>query len=335
VSTTAVFATRSSVLSENALRNWLMATHDLPADASCRLISLSLNDVYQVAAGDRLAYLRIYRHGWRTRDEIDAELTLMLDLAADGIEVAVPRPDRSGAYVQQVAAAEGSRFAVLWTAAPGDDVRDITTEHARRYGRLAAKIHASTDGRSTAYGRGCLNAAHLIDEPLAAIRAAVPASDDLAALERIADHIRTRLDTLLRDLPDFGLCHGDLHPGNVRFAADGTPTLFDFDCCGYGWRGYDLTVFLWNVYGERRSRRWRESRWRAFRRGYAEIRPLPAVLDELVPIFLTTRQIWLTGLDFAGKSGYPPQWVGSGLLRSTLSTIRGWQAEYSATFDTY
>ncbi len=322
------FPTCSSVLSEDGLRDWLAASYDLPAAPDCRLVSLSLNDVYRVAAGDLRAYLRVYRHGWRPREDIDAELALVLELAATGLPVSVPIAFRDRDYVAQLDAAEGPRHIVLWTEAPGEDVRDITADHSRRYGTLAASIHESADRGGVNYQRESLDPAHLIDEPLATIRAALPGGDDLAELERVAGFVRGRLDALPREEPDYGLCHGDLHPGNVRFAGDGTPTLFDFDCCGYGWRGYDLAVFLWNIYGERRPRRWRETRWRAFLRGYAEVRSLPGGLDEQLPFFLIARQIWLTGLDYAGKSGYPPQGVGPGLLRTTLASIRNWQEEF-------
>lgn len=323
MNTPLVFTTRHSVLAEEALRDWLSASYDLPAVPECRLVSLSLNDVYQVVAGDVRAYLRVYRHDWRTCDEVDAELALVLALAASDLPVSVPLPFRDGDYVAQLDAAEGARFAVLWSEAPGDDVRDITSAHARRYGRLAAAIHSAADQSTAVYQRRALDSAQLLDAPLAAIRAALPDGDDLAELERVAEVVRDRLDAFPREGSDYGMCHGDLHPGNVRFAADGTPTLFDFDCCGDGWRGYDLAVFLWNIYGERRPRRWRESRLRAFLSGYAELRALPEGLDTQLPYFLIARQIWLTGLDFAGKSGYPPQWVGPGLLRTALASIRG------------
>ncbi len=328
MSTVRAFPTSYSVLNDDALGRWISTAYDLSATPTCRLISLSLNDVYQVVAGHQRSYLRIYRHGWRTQEEIDAELALTRDLAAAGICVSVPIPGRNGNDVAQLEAAEGSRFVVLWTEAPGDDVRDITSHHARRYGQLAARVHLAANNRETCYQRGSLDSAHLIAEPMAAIGAALSSSDELAELESIAEHVRGRLDALPREQHDYGLCHGDLHPGNVRFDADGTPTLFDFDCCGYGSRGYDLSVFLWNIYGEGRPRRWRESRWRAFLRGYAEVRPVPASLDDHLVDFLIARQIWLTGLDFAGKSGYPPQWVGQGLLRTALASIHSWQHEF-------
>ena len=134
--------------------------------------------------------------------------------------------------------------------------------------------------------------------------------------------------------PASGLCHGDLHPGNVRFDAAGKPTLFDFDCCGYGWRVYDLAVFHWNIYMERRPTRWRERRWEAFLRGYERVRALPGGLHECLPFFLVARQIWLLGLDAAGKSGYPPQWVHTGMLKQLIGFIHAWDEEYGISAST-
>lgn len=238
----------------------MSSSYDLPAPPKCRLASLSLNDVYSVGAGKLRAFLRIYRHGWRTSEEVDSELTLVLDLATNGVAVLVPMPFRDGDYVELLNATEGPRFAVLWTEAPGEDVSDITSEQVCCYGRLAASIHSAADRSTDSYLRGPLDAAHLIEEPLAAIRAAMPGSNDLAELERIAGRAHERLDSLARDGSDYGLCHGDLHPDNVRFTSDGVPAVFDIDCCGYGWRGFDLAVFLWNAYGERRGPRWRKAR---------------------------------------------------------------------------
>lgn len=119
-----------------------------------------------------------------------------------------------------------------------------------------------------------------------------------------------------------------MHPGNARFDATGEPTLFDFDCCGYGWRVSDLAVFLWNAHLEKRPKGWREARWRAFLRGYREVRPLdPGALDA-VPLFLVARQIWLMGNDCLGRSEWLPQWLTPGWFREMVGFVRDWVAEY-------
>ena len=327
-----MFPVCSSVLSPQALIEQVVPSYALPEPRSCRLISRNMNDVYQVTAGADTYFLRISGHGWRSRDAVAAELAFVADLRTRGLAVAPAVPRDDGALLVSLAAPESERVAALFAAAPGESIREITSRQARAYGRLAAALHTAADAAPTPYHRFHLDERHLLEEPLRAIRAAIENVDggdgkDLVFLESVADRVRHGLSALPRTPPGYGLCHGDLHPGNVCFDA-GVPTLFDFDCMGYGWRAYDLTVFLWNAFGERRPKRWRESRWHAFLRGYRELRPLPQELDAVLPLFLVARQIWLMGLDAADRSGLPPQWLTEDWLRDMVRPVRTWVSEY-------
>jgi Ser/Thr protein kinase RdoA (MazF antagonist) len=151
---------------------------------------------------------------------------------------------------------------------------------------------------------------------------------ELSYLEAMAERVRPVLAASPRRSPAYGFCHGDLHPGNVCFDGDGRPTPFDFDSCGYGWRIYDLTVFLRNAYGEGCPRAWRDARWRAFLRRYRERRALEPAVMEALPHFLVARQIWLLGLDCAGRSEWLPQWRTADWFSGMVGTIHGWEAEF-------
>jgi Ser/Thr protein kinase RdoA (MazF antagonist) len=321
---------RSSVLAPSALGAWAGAAYALPVPVRCRLVSSSVNDTYRLdSAGETCCYLRVARHGWRTRGDLEAELRLVEEIGDRGVPVARPMPRTAGGFLTTFGAPEGNRLVVVFEEAAGENVRDITPAHARAYGRLAARVHAAADAAGGVYPRSHLDPDHLLDGPLAGIRAQMGQlgvrTDEL---EGIGARVRSRLAGLPRRLPDYGACHGDLHSGNVRFDAAGQPTLFDFDCWGYGWRAYDLAVFLWNSYLERRPKRWRDSRWRAFLRGYEAIRPLPADLHEFLPHFLVARQVWLMGLDCAGSSGWPPQWLDAGWFATMHGLVKGWVEEY-------
>jgi Ser/Thr protein kinase RdoA (MazF antagonist) len=325
------FPVRSSVISPEALTERMLSGYALPEPRHSRLISRSMNDTYRVTAGAETYFLRVTGYGWRSRDAVAAELAAIADLHARGVAVAPALARDDGTLLASLPAPEGERPATLFAEAPGESVRDITREQARAYGRLAAALHTAADASPAVYQRFTLDESHLLDEPLRAIRAAmeeVDAGEELVFLEELAERVRHRLRALPRTPPGYGLCHGDLHPGNVRFDASGEPTLFDFDCMGYGWRAYDLTVFLWNAYGERRTKRWRESRWCAFRRGYGEVRPLPQELDAVLPLFLVARQIWLMGMDAADRSCWPPQWLNADWLRDMARPVRSWVSEY-------
>jgi Ser/Thr protein kinase RdoA (MazF antagonist) len=327
-----VFPTQSSVLAAEALTERVLPAYDLKPPVRCRLISRGLNDTYRVETANGSFYLRVYRHGWRTDAEMEAELALMGDLHHRGLRVSWPVPRIDGSLFGRVRAAEGERQVAFFTAAPGADVRDIRSRHAEAYGRLAASLHATADHDLPGYSRLHLDERHLLDDPLTAIRARMGdvdgCADDLAYLEEVAARVRNGLMTLPRTPPVYGLCHGDLHPGNVRFGDGGEPTLFDFDCCGYGWRAYDLTVFLWNSYLERRPKTWRASRWRAFLRGYGRVRPLTAADLAPMPLFLVARHLWLMGLDCRGQSDWLPQWLTPAWFNEMVKYVRGWIEEY-------
>jgi Ser/Thr protein kinase RdoA (MazF antagonist) len=327
-----VFPTQASVLAAEALAERVLSAYDLEPPVRCRLVARGLNDTYRVETGAGTLYLRVYRHGWRTDAEIESETALMGDLHRLGLRVSRPVPRADGTPLGRVRAAEGERQVVLFAAAEGADVRDIEPRHARAYGRLAATLHTRADASLPAYARFHIDECHLIDEPLAAIRERMgevaECAEDLAYLEEMAARVRSRIAALPRTIPAYGLCHGDLHPGNVRFDADGEPTLFDFDCCGYGWRSYDLAVFLWNGYLEGRPKGWLMSRWNGFIRGCEKIRPLGQDEVRSLPLFLVARQIWLMGLDCRGESEWLPQWLTPEWFHSMVKYVRRWVEEF-------
>jgi Ser/Thr protein kinase RdoA (MazF antagonist) len=327
-----IFPAVSTVLSADAISERILPLYELTPPVRCRLLSRGLNDTYRVSTGDGDRYLRVYRHGWRSTSACDAELQVMLELRRAGLEVSVPVPRTDGSLLTVVSAAEGDRQIALFTPAEGEDVREITTRHARAYGRLAARLHEIIDASTVAYDRPTLDETHLIDEPMRAITAwasQLPdCSGDLEFLTRVAGVARERIATLERASPGFGMCHGDLHPGNVRFGDRLQPTLFDFDCCGYGLRSYDMTVFYWNSFLEQRSSNWQDSRWDAFLKGYGEIRSVPEDLHENLPFFLVARHIWLMGLDCSGQSDWLPQWLTPDWFSSMIGHIRRWTLYY-------
>ena len=66
--------------------------------------------------------------------------------------------------------------------------------------------------------------------------------EDVAYVMALGDRLRDRLQAMV-DL-EIGFCHGDFHGWNAC-EKDGSFTFYDFDCCGWGYRAYDLAVFPW------------------------------------------------------------------------------------------
>ena len=68
--------------------------------------------------------------------------------------------------------------------------------------------------------------------------------EDLRFIEIFKEELLDVLLNIPRDELDYGFCHGDFHGLNAHKNNKGI-TFFDFDCCGFGWRAYDIAVFRW------------------------------------------------------------------------------------------
>jgi Ser/Thr protein kinase RdoA (MazF antagonist) len=109
-----------SVPSGTALAGVLAEAYELGGPVGCRLFAKGLNDTYAVEAGGRRYVFRLYRHGWRTLEDVRFELEFIRHVAARGAAVAAPVARRDGEMVTWVEAPEGRRIGVLFEHAPGE-----------------------------------------------------------------------------------------------------------------------------------------------------------------------------------------------------------------------
>ncbi len=63
-------------------------------------------------------------------------------------------------------------------------------------------------------------------------------------LEQARNAAVATLSACPRTPQNWGLVHGDLRPGNIIVAPDGSFTIIDFDDCGYSWYLYDFACAL-------------------------------------------------------------------------------------------
>jgi Ser/Thr protein kinase RdoA (MazF antagonist) len=241
------FPAQSSILSSEALLKWLERKYCWRQPPTCVFYRKGVNDTYKVTTRTSNFYLRVYLHGWRTKEDVEAEINLLKVLDRHDIPISKPVRRLDGSYVQQLVAPEGARYAVLFTGGEGMPVDSPSRRQSFTYGVVAARIHNCTDRQRKVYKRFHVDCGHLIGEPLKSLRPFLGhRRKDFDFLERIGEGLKAEAMKLPRTVPEYGICHGDLHPMNVLFKDSGELTLFDFDCFGYGWRAYDISVFLWN-----------------------------------------------------------------------------------------
>jgi Ser/Thr protein kinase RdoA (MazF antagonist) len=258
-------------------------------DVQCQLISATLRDVYLVESHAGRHILIIYRHDRRTWDEIAAEWRFVDYLAQHSIPVAAAIPMTTGEQILTLQAPEGLRYAVVTTYVAGQHLRRRpSVEATRRYGALIATIHVLADRAPTAFVRTTRDVVANLDQALAGIRAVL--GDWLTErdyLERCVEELQTRLQTLPRETPAYGIIHGDTIRTNALVADDGRVTLIDFDWYGPGWRAYDIASYLLTIRGAPNEQLFAE----AFLSGYTSVRTLAAREYGLLPLFEAARAI--------------------------------------------
>jgi Ser/Thr protein kinase RdoA (MazF antagonist) len=286
---------RPDVLAEIVEREWGVPVDDVVLHRSLA------NDVYRIDPGH---ILKVYRHGWRTPEEVAWECDLIGHLAAAGIPVAPVTPRRDGSTSGLWHAPEGPRPLVLLHKIDGRrPAPPFDPGLHRAYGRLIARIHTAGDSFASVHRRRAADLTTMLDEPLAEVLALLSADDRSRAI-RVAEAARTALTD---NPPTFGLCHGDATLDNVLIVGgtDAEPDLviFDFDLAGEGYFASDFPFGAKN--------------WPHFLDGYTELRPVtPADL---------AAEPWTDTIDLLASLRFhlitKPAW------RGAESTTEGWLDE--------
>jgi len=322
--TTDVVPVTHSIVATQTLMDEVGSGYRVGHPIECRLLQRGLNDTYLVRTMEERYILRLYRTAWRTPADVFYELDMLVHLRGKGLAVSTPLPRRDGTLASTLLCPEGVRLLVLFTYAQGDPPAwPQDEEFCRAYGRAAAAIHTGLDDFASPHARFALDLHYLIDQPLHTI---VPLlngrAEDVSYLHRLADRLRTYVGDVGPTL-EYGACHGDFNSGNCSLA-DGVLTFFDFDCCGPGWRVFDLATFAWNMKLAEQP----EALSDAFLSGYAECRPIAAADLAALPYFVLIRHIWLLGLHTANGQDWGFGWLDRGYMDNAMKFLRDWEAEH-------
>lgn len=324
---TNLFPVQDSTLSAQALADQILPLYGLIQPCPCRFFRKGICDTYQIRSAAGEYYLKVYRAGRRSYLDVSEEVRLLNHLLDQGVSVVRPVARSDGGYVNELHVPEGIRCAVLFHAVPGAEEK--TDQHRRAFGETVARMHAAADLMTPAYARKHLDLDTLIEEnmvPIAKLMAHRP--DDLRIIREIADHAKSRVLSLLpRTSPEYGICHGDLHGGDVLYDANGAPTLLDFDSSGIGWRAVDLGVYLCHDWMNTRpeAEAERQRKLASLLAGYQTVRKLSA--EELTVVQLTPaiRHIFLMGHVLRYTTVYQGwNWADDGFIDWHMKWFRYW-----------
>lgn len=276
-----------STLSVNALKQLIVERYDFQNDAAILFLKRGFNDTYLITDKNSKFILRVYKHQWRNLEDIEAELDLLLDLKQNGVFISSPIPDRNERYIQTIAAPEGTRYAVLFTYAEGEQIKKLSVEQSRLLGIATANMHVLTkDKKMTAVARD-YDIAKQFKQSVFVLQAILKEHPKqynfiLALSDLFQETFQKCKDELAT-----GICHGDLQAENFHVDATNQITFFDFDFFGSGYLIYDIGVFMWYDHKNKPP-----AIMSAFLKGYQSRRTLSSAEQALIPWMSTLRAVF-------------------------------------------
>lgn len=320
------FPVIASTLSPQALVNNILPGYPVGPVAACQFYSGGFNHTYRIRTVDGSTfYLRAYRQQWRTLADIQYELDVLDHLNRKGFPAAKPIPYQDGQSYCVVSAPEGERYLALFSEAPGPEISYAKEPEktAQQYGQAVARMHNALDDFSSPHGRFQLDMAHFIDQPLRHIEPFLAhRPEDWHNLQCLAENLCQHILSLPVSNLEQGFCHGDLQGYHANVAPDGTLTFFDFDCGGYGYRAYDLAVFLWCC----RLQDAVAVRWKPFLESYRKTRLINDLDVLAVPFFVCARYLWHMGVHTQNSPDWGIDFLNDEYFNSHLKDLR--QAEF-------
>jgi len=306
----------------------MMAQYNFQHDYDVQLIKQGLNDTYLLSfKNDIQCILRVYRPMWRNVTEINFELELLMHLKGKGFTLSTPIAKKDGTLINKVKVNGINRVAVLFTFVSGEPFL-VNEENSYLFGRKVAQFHTLTDDFQSKYNRFHIDFEHLIDRPLLTIKPFLTQRpSDWIYLKSLGEKLKEQVAKFPLDQLDWGICHGDLGNENVHLYQKEL-TFFDFDCCGIGWRGYDLAVYRWDTKGSGEPNCKEDKIWEAFIKGYKEVRYLKAIDLNVVPIFVSIRQLWWMGLHMSNGDVWGLDWINDDYFNRTIQFLREWESNY-------
>jgi Ser/Thr protein kinase RdoA (MazF antagonist) len=131
----------TSTISAEYLALFIQEKYGFSDGCICRLFRAGINHTYMIQAGEKRYVFRVYSYHWRTETEIREEIRLLNLLNEHQIPVSFPLADQANNYIQTLNAPEGLRYAVLFTYAEGEKIRNLTPATCGNIGTLMAKMH--------------------------------------------------------------------------------------------------------------------------------------------------------------------------------------------------
>ena len=313
----------SSTISTTFLESVIDKKYSLVRYSKCEIIRLGINHTYLINVGKEKLILRVYVKEWRSQQEIQAELELLLFLKENNISVSYPIPDKNGKYIQPINAIEGERHAVLFSFAEGETIRNPSEEIYFSLGEMMAKIHQVTIHKTIP--RKTYNAQTLVgwaDQTLQDFFS--EPSEELNYVDRALKIISKKFNEVDSIFLRQGVVHLDIWSDNFKIKNSRDITLFDFDNCGNGWLFLDLAYTIMIMFKDEPDKEIFKKKLERFYNGYGSITSITDQEKELIPYGGLAIWLYYSGIHAQRFDDFSNQFFSKKFLKAWLGVVDKW-----------
>ncbi|MDN5213371.1 phosphotransferase [Fulvivirgaceae bacterium BMA12] len=327
------FPVTDSTLSASHLASFIRETYGLAEKTTCKVFRTGINHTYMVS-GNHLKYVwRVYSYNWRSETEILEELRLLNILKENDIPVSYPIMDKNQNYIQTLHAPEGKRYAVLFSFAEGEKIRDLSKETCQIIGSVMARIHKVTVHKTLdrikynpetltllPYQYACRHYAEGMEE-MQFVKAAGKAITQLFERANVRQ-IRP------------GIVHMDMWYDNMNIKNESLVTLFDFDFCGNGWLILDIAYFNLQLFNTTPDKAIYEEKMENFMQGYEAITPITPDEKKILPYAGMASWIFYLGVQAQRFDNWSNIFFTNNYLKHYIGLVKRWMEHHGITIDT-
>lgn len=313
----------SSILSPEYLTEFVKLQYNLDPTTTCRLLKTGVNHTYLVSEANKRYVLRVYFLDWRTQKEIEEELKLLNYLKSNNLSVSFPIKDNQNKYIQSIPAFEGNRFAVLFSYAEGETIRNPSKDICFKLGETMAKFHQLTLNKKIEridYNTNSL----VIEAYKAASKFFLEDSEEMTYYKRATAIISSEFENADYSKLRQGTVHLDFWYENMKVKNESEITIFDFDNCGNGCQFLDISYSLMILFRNEPNKDAFKEKRSHFYKGYASITPVSKEEKRLIPF--GGLAIWLhyNGIHIARFNDFSNPFLSEEFLKYWIHTVKQW-----------
>ncbi|MDN3665078.1 phosphotransferase [Algibacter miyuki] len=312
------FPVTTSTISAKALEVYIKKQYKLDESYTCTLFRTGMNHTYFLSNKNTKFVLRVYCYNWRSKTEINEEITLLYQLKNQGLSVSFPIKDKNNTYIQDIEAPEGTRHAVLFSFAEGEKMRFMDNNTCFAIGALMGKFHSVTQNKTI--NRIQYNKNSLFELPFQKLSKYF--SEDLPEMEFIKTIEATFQDSDFKNTKQ-GTVHLDIWYDNMSVANQTDITLFDFDFCGNGSQILDIGYFCKQLFHIETDKNIYEIKKDSFLEGYQKTNTLSEKELKLLPKAGLAVFIFYLGIQ-AQRFDWSNIFLSENYLKMYLGRLKSW-----------